>query len=347
MADIREIVFDTETTGFEPSEGHRLIEIGCVELLNHLPTGNHFHVYLNPQRDVPSDAVRIHGLTTEFLQDKPLFTEKVGDFLDFIGDATLVIHNAEFDMKFINAELKMAGFPKPLSMTREIVLDTETTGFDPAEGHRLVEIGCVELENHLPTGRVFHTYLNPMRDVPADATRVHGLTTEFLKNHPLFTEKVSEFLDFIEGAQLVIHNAEFDMKFLNAELKSCGFKPLPMTRAIDTLLIARQKFPGQPANLDALCRRFKIDNTERKLHGALLDAQLLAEVYLELLGGRQHGLGLAAEAAATSAQLNASIKRQDRPQRSFPPTEAEIAAHEKFIEKVKDNLWSAAKKAEG
>lgn len=235
MADIREIVLDTETTGFEPSEGHRLIEIGCVELLNHLPTGNHFHVYLNPQRDVPSDAVRIHGLTTEFLQDKPLFTEKVGDFLDFIGDATLVIHNAEFDMKFINAELKLAGFPKPL----------------------------------------------------------------------------------------------------------------PMSRVIDTLLIARQKFPGQPANLDALCRRFKIDNTERKLHGALLDSQLLAEVYLELMGGRQHGLGLAAEAAATSAQLNASIKRQDRPPRSFPPGAEEMALHDAFLEKIKDNLWHPAKKAEG
>jgi DNA polymerase-3 subunit epsilon len=236
MADIREIVLDTETTGFEPSEGHRLVEIGCVELLNHLPTGNHFHVYLNPQRDVPSDAVRIHGLTTEFLQDKPLFTEKVGDFLDFIGDATLVIHNAEFDMKFINAEMKLAGFPKPL----------------------------------------------------------------------------------------------------------------PMSRVIDTLLIARQKFPGQPANLDALCRRFKIDNTERKLHGALLDSELLAEVYLELMGGRQHGLGLASEAVSlTSAQLNASIKRQDRPPRSFPPSADETAAHEKFLEKVKDNLWHAEKKAEG
>ena len=225
-------------------------------------------------------------------------------------------------------------------MTREIVLDTETTGFDPAEGHRLVEIGCVELENHLPTGRVFHTYLNPMRDVPADATRVHGLTTEFLKNHPLFTEKVSEFLDFIEGAQLVIHNAEFDMKFLNAELKSCGFKPMPMTRAIDTLLIARQKFPGQPANLDALCRRFKVDNSNRKFHGALLDSELLAEVYLELKGGRQHGLGLLSEnAALSSAQLNARIKRQTRPHRVFSPTAEEVEAHKSFVEKIKDNLW--------
>lgn len=223
---------------------------------------------------------------------------------------------------------------------REIVLDTETTGFDPAEGHRLVEIGCIELENHLPTGRVFHTYLNPLRDVPAEATRVHGLTGEFLKNHPLFTEKVGEFIDFIEGAQLVIHNAEFDMKFLNAELKACGFKPMPMSRAIDTLLIARQKFPGQPANLDALCRRFKIDNSARKFHGALLDAELLAEVYLEMMGGRQHGLGLISDqAAAASAQLAARIKRQNRPKRTFAASAQELAAHAAFLGKLKNPLW--------
>lgn len=223
---------------------------------------------------------------------------------------------------------------------REIVLDTETTGFEPGEGHRLVEIGCVELDNHVPTGRVFHTYLNPMRDVPADAVRVHGLTTEFLKNHPIFTEKVGEFMEFIEGATLVIHNAEFDMKFLNAELKSCGFKPLSMANVIDTLMMARQKYPGQPANLDALCRRFKIDNTARKFHGALLDSELLAEVYLEMLGGRQHGLGLISDqAAAASAHLAASLKRQDRPRRSFAPTDTELAEHASFLGQFKKTLW--------
>lgn len=222
---------------------------------------------------------------------------------------------------------------------REIVLDTETTGFEPSEGHRLVEIGCVELINHLPTGRVFHEYLNPERDVPADAARIHGLTTEFLQDKPLFTEKVGDFMDFIGDAKLVIHNAEFDMKFLNAELKGAGFPTLNMKRVVDSLAMARTKFPGQPASLDALCRRFKIDNSSRTFHGALLDSELLAEVYLELLGGRQHGLGLNKEAAAGSAQLNAGIKRQDRPHRSFPPTAAEIAAHEAFLEKVKDNLW--------
>lgn len=231
---------------------------------------------------------------------------------------------------------------------REIVLDTETTGFDPEEGHKLVEIGCLELENHLPTGKVFHTYLNPGRDVPADAVRIHGLTGEFLKKHPFFTEKVGEFLDFIGDATLVIHNAEFDMKFLNAELKGAGFPQLSMSRVIDTLPMARTKFPGQPANLDALCRRFKVDNSGRKFHGALLDSELLAEVYLELMGGRQHGLGLASEAAAaSSAQLNARIRRQAREKREFPPTAEELAAHEAFIGKIKNALWKTgeAKKA--
>jgi len=225
-------------------------------------------------------------------------------------------------------------------MTREIILDTETTGFEPSEGHRLVEIGCIELVNHLQTGKVFQTYLNPMRDVPPDAARIHGLTTEFLKNHPLFTEKVGDFMDFIGESTLVIHNAEFDMKFINAELKSAGFKPLLMSRVIDTLPMARQKFPGQPANLDALCRRFKIDNTARKLHGALLDSELLAEVYLELIGGRQHGLGLGSELAAQQSQaLNAKIKRQKRPARSFPPSEEEIKSHDTLLDKIKDALW--------
>lgn len=225
-------------------------------------------------------------------------------------------------------------------MSREIVLDTETTGLDPAEGHRVVEIGCLELVNHLPTGKTFHTYLNPMRDVPPEAARIHGLTTAFLKSHPLFSEKVGEFLDFIGDAALVIHNAEFDMKFLNAELVSAGFRPLPMSRAIDTLLMARQKFPGQPANLDALCRRFKVDNTERKFHGALLDSELLSEVYLELVGGRQHGLGLASALAdQQSRALNAAIKRQKRLPRHFPPAAAELKAHDALLDKIKGAIW--------
>lgn len=230
---------------------------------------------------------------------------------------------------------------------REIIFDTETTGFEPKEGHRLVELGGVELINHLPTGRTFHVYLNPERDVPADAARIHGLTTEFLKDKPLFTEKVADFLDFVDGATLVIHNAEFDMKFINHELKNAGFKPLANT-VIDTLAMARSKYPGQPASLDALCRRFKIDNSNRKFHGALLDSELLAEVYLEMLGGRQHGFGLGADGSAASMQLNAKIKRQDRPYRVFPPSEGEVTLHQGFLATIKNNLWSVLtqKKAE-
>ncbi len=229
-------------------------------------------------------------------------------------------------------------------MSREIVLDTETTGLDPDEGHRMVEIGCLELINHLPTGKTFQTYLNPLRDIPPEATRVHGLTTEFLKDHPLFTEKVDNFLEFIGDTTLVIHNAEFDMKFINAELKSAGFNVLSMDRVIDTLLMARQKFPGQPASLDALCRRFKIDNSERTIHGALLDVELLSEVYLELIGGRQHGLGLGNERIAQESQkLNSRIKRQKRATRTFPPTKEELKVHETLIDEINETLWREKK----
>ncbi len=227
-------------------------------------------------------------------------------------------------------------------MTREIILDTETTGFEPGEGHRIVELGCVELVNHLQTGRTLHFYYNPMRDVPAEAARIHGLTTEFLKDKPLFSEKVGEFLEFIGDATLVIHNAEFDIKFLNSELKAAGFKQLLMSRVTDTLLMARAKFPGQPASLDALCRRFKVDATERTLHGALLDSQLLAEVYLELIGGRQHGLSLDAEQEAQTQA--AKLRRKNRPLRAardFPPSADELKAHESLIDKIKGALWRA------
>lgn len=183
-------------------------------------------------------------------------------------------------------------------MTREIVLDTETTGFEPSEGHRIVEIGCVELDGLLPTGKTFHVYINPQRDMPAGAYEVHGLSAEFLSGFPVFEAQVEGFLDFIGDAPLVIHNASFDMKFINAELTTLGRPVLPSSRAIDTLAMARKAFPGSPASLDALCRRFGIDNASRTLHGALLDSELLAEVYLELRGGRQPGFGLDAMAPA-------------------------------------------------
>jgi len=221
-------------------------------------------------------------------------------------------------------------------LTREIVLDTETTGMDPAEGHRLIELGCIELINHIPTGKTLHIYFNPLRDVPAEVVKVHGITTEFLQDKPLFSEKVDEFLEFIGDSTLVIHNAAFDMKFLNAELKSAGFKPLLMTRVTDTLLMAREKFPGQAASLDALCRKFKIDNSGRTLHGALLDSELLAEVYMELIGGRQQGLGFDGEGSIFSVGgLGAKIKKQNREHRSFAPSEDELKTHDNFMTKIK------------
>lgn len=212
---------------------------------------------------------------------------------------------------------------------REIVLDTETTGMDPVDGDRLVEIGCLELVNHLPTGRTYHQYINPERDVPAEAVAVHGLTSAFLSDKPTFGEIVGDFLDFIgDDSTLVIHNAAFDMKFLNAELKQFGFPSIEWKRVIDTLDMARRKFPGSPANLDALCRRFNIDNSNRTLHGALLDSELLAEVYMELMGGRQHGLGITV--AQTSAQADENAVKAERPYRAPRPHSAsaeEIEAH--------------------
>lgn len=231
-------------------------------------------------------------------------------------------------------------------MLREIVLDTETTGFKPEEGHRLVEIGCLELINHLQTGEKFHVYLNPERDVPPDAARIHGLTNEFLADKPLFASEVDRFLAFIGDSPLVIHNATFDMAFLNAELLWSGRKPLAKDRAIDTLTMARRMFPGSPASLDALCKRFSVDNSGRNFHGALLDAQLLAEVYLELKGGRQTGLALQAEAVKRDAPgaeaAGASRTRQVRPARPHAPTAEETAAHEAMVAGMKASLWREA-----
>lgn len=226
---------------------------------------------------------------------------------------------------------------------REIVLDTETTGFDPVTGDRLVEIGCIELENHIQTGKNFHRYLNPEREVPDSAFRIHGLSTAFLADKPKFAAVMDEFLEFVADSPLVIHNAEFDMKFINYELEKNGRKAIPFQRAIDTVKMARTKFPGSPASLDALCKRFNIDNSNRTLHGALLDAQLLADVYMELLGGRQTGLVLAAD-AATNADLNFARRttagnRPVREPRPHAATEAELAAHKGFIAKLKDAIW--------
>lgn len=230
---------------------------------------------------------------------------------------------------------------------REIVLDTETTGFDPEQGDRIVEIGAVELLNHLPTGKSFHQYINPERSMPKSAFEVHGLGDDFLRDKPVFKSVGQAFLDFIGDSKLVIHNAAFDMKFLNAELTKMGLPAIPWAQAIDTLAIARSRFPGSPASLDALCRRFGIDNSRREKHGALLDSEILAEVYLELVGGRQPDFGLA-KASASPANKVGQDQKTDTAWRpgprptTLPPclTEAETAAHQNFAARLGPGaLW--------
>ena len=226
---------------------------------------------------------------------------------------------------------------------REIVLDTETTGLDPAAGHRIVEIGAVELQHHLPTGREYHVYLNPEREMPEDAFAIHGLSDDFLAGKDRFADIADAFLDFIGDAPLVIHNAAFDLKFVNAELARTGRDPIDDTRAVDTVLIARQKFPGARAGLDALCQRFEIDLAVRDKHGALIDSHLLAAVYLELVGGRQPGFDLAAETERAGFEESAERHRR-APRRHLPgasASEAERAAHREFLKKIDDPVWLA------
>lgn len=239
---------------------------------------------------------------------------------------------------------------------REIVLDTETTGFDPESGDRIVEIGAVELWNHVATGETYHVYINPERSMPEEAFGVHGIGPDLLetprppekgevtlKDKPVFAKVGQGFREFVGDAKLVIHNASFDMKFLNAELKWMGLPQLPMDQALDTLAIARKRFPGSPASLDALCRRFGIDNSNRVLHGALLDSEILAEVYLELIGGRQPDFGLSS--ASAGAAGGGDDWRPAPRTAELPPriTEDERAAHKAFVEKLGENaLWTRA-----
>jgi len=221
---------------------------------------------------------------------------------------------------------------------REIVIDTETTGLDPASGHRVVEIAAVELMHHVPTGRKFHRYINPERDMPPDAYAVHGLSAEFLAGFPAFTAVAEEFAAFIGEDPLVAHNAEFDLAFLNAELTRAG-RPRLAGGVVDTLALARKRFPGSPASLDALCRRFAIDLSEREKHGAEIDCLLLAEVYVELLGGRQPGLDLAVGAAAAMAAVDAPALRPMRPPRPHAPSAEELAAHAAMLETMTAPMW--------
>lgn len=222
---------------------------------------------------------------------------------------------------------------------REIVLDTETTGLDPNQGHRLVEIGCVELWDYVPTGKTYHTYLNPERDMPEEAFRIHNLSSSFLKEKPLFKDVYEDFLSFLGESALVIHNAAFDLKFLNSELHRLSVPLIEEARAIDTVKMARQKFPGSPASLDALCSRFKIDNTHRTAHGALVDATLLAHVYLELQGGAQRHLEITPESHTNVfISYKPSFKEALAP-RVFPLLPEEEARHEEMWSALKGSLW--------
>jgi DNA polymerase-3 subunit epsilon len=224
---------------------------------------------------------------------------------------------------------------------REIIFDTETTGLNPAGGDRMVEIGCIEIYNRVETGRHFHAYFNPGRDMPFEAEAVHGLTTIFLSDKPPFSEKVEELLEFIEDSPLIAHNASFDFGFLNYELELCGRSAVSMSRMVDTLTLARSKHPGAKHSLDALCMRFGIDRSHRVKHGALLDAQLLAQVYVELTGGRQIGLGLVAGAGAVTVQQPAGpvTIREPRPPRPHAALAEELERHRAFIAKLVNPLW--------
>lgn len=224
---------------------------------------------------------------------------------------------------------------------REVVLDTETTGLEPEAGHRLVEIGAVELANHVPTGRTFHEYINPDRLVPKEAFDIHGLSDEFLSGKPKFADIADSFLEFLGEGKLVIHNAAFDMKFINAELGWAGRPQLPTSSVIDTLAVARKKFPGSPASLDALCRRFGIDNSTRIQHGALLDSEILAEVYLELIGGRQPDFAFSAHPERGRNSLGEDWRPGPRG-KQLPPriTDAEARAHAEFVDDLGEGaLW--------
>lgn len=224
---------------------------------------------------------------------------------------------------------------------REIVFDTETTGLSFARGDRMVEIGCVELIDRVPTGNEFHAYFNPERPMPIEAFEVHGLSDAFLADKPLFTDQASELLDFLGDSALVAHNAGFDMSFLNGELKECGLEPLSGARVIDTVVLARQRHPGAKHSLDALCTRYGIDRSHRALHGALIDAHLLARVYIELTGGRQIGLGLATAESAPTA-MSEDRSRIGRAPRVFSPSAEERARHAEFLATISNPLWALA-----
>lgn len=222
---------------------------------------------------------------------------------------------------------------------REIALDTETTGLSHRDGHRIIEIGCIELINRIPTGRVYHQYINPERDVSPDASEISGLTYDFLKDFPTFQLIADDFYKFIDGAILVIHNASFDIGFINSEFARLNIPQINLNQTVDTVVLSRKKFPGHPANLDAICKRFNIDNSKRIKHGALVDAELLAEVYIELLGGRQ---GKLFKENITSLPKITAANKPFRAPRHFAVNEDELKEHQEFLKEIKDALWLKA-----
>lgn len=222
---------------------------------------------------------------------------------------------------------------------REICLDTETTGLNPFEGHKIVEIGCVEMINGVKTGNNYHQYINPRRPMPEAAFRVHGISDEFLEDKPIFAHIAKDFLDYIKDAKLIIHNAKFDMKFLNFELDLINEKPLSFDNVVDSLLVARNKFPGAKNNLDALCKRFEVDLTKRTLHGALLDSELLADVYIELMGGAQKGLQLSDDNKEVD-QVDITVDKKIIPSRNYELSQDQLNLHKEFIsQNLKESLW--------
>ena len=225
---------------------------------------------------------------------------------------------------------------------RRITLDTETTGLDPNSGHKIIEIGCVELNDKIPSGKTWHKYINPKRNIPEEALKIHGISEKFLSDKPVFKEVVDDFLDFIKDSELIIHNAKFDMGFINSELTNINYSLITNMKIIDTLKVAKLKFPGSPVSLNSLCRRFGIDLSKRIKHGALLDAELLAEVYLELSGGRQRGLNLVEnkETKKDLKKLNQNINKTiNYKRREFSINEKELEAHEKMIKKINNPIW--------
>lgn len=229
--------------------------------------------------------------------------------------------------------------PDGQTVMREIIFDTETTGLEPLNGDRLVEIGCIELVNRVPTGLTFHAYFNPQRSMPAEAEAIHGLSDRFLSDKPLFRDEAAALIDFLGDAPLVAHNARFDFGFLNAELGRCGMAEIELDRMIDTVAMARARHPGAKHSLDALCARFGIDRSHRVKHGALLDAELLAQVYVELTGGRQIGLTLVEEVTVVVAGTVRPAARRPRPLRTFAPSAVELERHRAFVDTLSDPLW--------